>query len=85
MNYRKNDKNGDMLSILGYGCMRFPKKGNAIDEGKTEKLIIFAIEKGINYFDTAYLYRNSESVLGKILAKGYRNKVKIATKMPPFL
>lgn len=76
-----------MLSILGFGCMRLPKKGNGIDEEEAEKMIVSAIDRGVNYFDTAYLYSNgkSEIVLGKILAKGYRDKVKIATKLPPFL
>ncbi|MGB7595666.1 MAG: aldo/keto reductase [Erysipelotrichaceae bacterium] len=87
MNYRKNSKNGDSLSILGFGCMRLPKKGNAIDEEESVKMIISAIERGVNYFDTAYIYQNgkSETILGKALAQGYRDKVKIATKLPPFL
>ncbi|HZK71969.1 MAG TPA: aldo/keto reductase, partial [Clostridia bacterium] len=87
MNYRINSKNGDKISILGYGCMRFPKKGNSVDEERTERQIIAAIEQGVNYFDTAYIYHGgkSESILGQILAKGYRDRVKIATKMPPFM
>lgn len=87
MKYRLNAKNGDQLSILGFGCMRYPKKGNAIDVERTEALIVSAIESGVNYFDTAYVYNmgKSESILGEILAKGYRDKVKIATKLPPFL
>ena len=87
MKFRKNTKNNEMLSILGFGCMRLPKKGNSIDEEESEKMIVSAIDRGVNYFDTAYLYSNgkSEIVLGKVLAKGYRDKVKIATKMPPFL
>jgi len=87
MKFRKNTKNDEMLSILGFGCMRLPKKGNSIDEEEAEKMIVSAIDRGVNYFDTAYVYSNgkSEIVLGKILAKGYRDKVKIATKMPPFL
>jgi predicted aldo/keto reductase-like oxidoreductase len=87
MNYRKNMVNGDMLSILGFGCMRFPKKGNAIDEDKAEKLIVSAIESGVNYFDTAYVYHGgkSEVFLGKVLKKGYRDRVKIATKLPYFM
>jgi len=87
MKFRKNTKNDEMLSILGFGCMRLPKKGNSIDEEEAEKMIVSAIDRGVNYFDTAYLYSNgkSEIVLGKILAKGYRDKVKIATKLPPFL
>ena len=87
MNYRSNSKNGDKLSILGYGCMRFPKKGNSVDEERTERQIISAIEQGVNYLDTAYIYHGgkSEIILGQILAKGYRDRVKIATKMPPFM
>ena len=83
MKYRKIEKNKDKLSVLGYGCMRFPKKNRAIDYEKTEKQIITAIEKGVNYFDTAYLYPKSEETLGKILkSNNCREKVKIATKMP---
>ena len=79
MNYRINQKNGDRLSILGFGCMRFPK-----DEGETERLILRAIEQGINYFDTAYIYGNSETILGRILKRhNKREQVKIATKIPP--
>jgi len=81
MNYRKNKVNGDDLSILGFGCMRFPK-----DENETERLILYAIENGVNYFDTAYLYPNSEAILGRILSKsGKRKDVNIATKIPPYL
>lgn len=80
MLYRTNPKNGDKLSQLGFGCMRFAR-----DDREVEKQIVYAIEHGLNYFDTAYLYPNSEERLGKILAKGWRDKVYIATKMPPFL
>ncbi|MEL7654389.1 MAG: aldo/keto reductase [Bacillota bacterium] len=80
MNYRVNPKNGDRLSILGFGCMRFAK-----DEKEVEKQIIYAIENGVNYFDTAYMYQNSEAVLGRVLSKGYRDRVKIATKIPPHM
>ena len=80
MKYRVNPKNNDKLSILGFGCMRFTK-----DEKELEKQIIYAIENGVNYFDTAYIYPNSEVALGRVLAKGYRDRVKIATKMPPYL
>jgi predicted aldo/keto reductase-like oxidoreductase len=80
MHYRKNKLNGDELSVLGFGCMRFPK-----NEKETEELILYAIENGVNYFDTAYMYRNSEETLGRILNKhNKRNKVKIATKIPPY-
>ncbi len=87
MNYRKNSKNGDDLSILGFGCMHFPTKRNAVDEERTEALIISAIKQGVNYFDTAYIYHmgRSESILGNILSKGYRDQVKIATKLPHYL
>ena len=80
MNYRINPKNGDSLSILAFGCMRFAK-----DESEVERQIIHAIEQGVNYFDTAYIYPSSEVTLGKILAKGYRQRVKIATKLPHYL
>lgn len=88
MKYRKNAKNSEDLSVLGFGCMRLPKKGNAIDEERSIQMIHTAIKEGINYFDTAYIYNNgkSESVLGLALSTdGYRDKVKIATKMPPFM
>ncbi|MCL2564202.1 MAG: aldo/keto reductase [Defluviitaleaceae bacterium] len=81
MKYRTNPKNNDSLSALGFGCMRFPK-----DEKETEKIILHAIEKGVNYFDTAYLYGNSEATLGKVLNRNNkRTEVKIATKIPPAL
>ena len=72
MKYRVNPKNNDQLSVLGFGCMRFNK-----DEAEVERQIIHAIEQGVNYFDTAYIYPGSEVTLGKVLAKGYREKVKI--------
>ena len=81
MNYKEILKNGDRLSILGYGCMRFPK-----DDTELTKQLTLAIESGINYFDTAYIYPNSEERLGKFLAEGnYRQKVKIATKIPLYM
>jgi predicted aldo/keto reductase-like oxidoreductase len=85
MNYRK-DKYGNDLSILGYGCMRFPRKGGKIDMAVTEKLILQAIDAGVNYFDTAYIYPGSEAAVGEILAKNnLRGKVNIATKLPHYL
>jgi len=81
MKYRTNKVNGDNISILGLGCMRFPK-----NERESERIILRAIEKGINYFDTAYIYGNSEQTLGTILHRNNkRGAVKIATKIPPFL
>ena len=84
---RKNDRNGDELSILGFGCMRLPMKGASIDEEKAIKLIRDAADRGVNYFDTAYPYHGgrSEPLLGKALADGYRERVKIATKLPQFI
>jgi len=85
MNYRNNNENND-LSALGFGCMRFPKKGNSFDMVEVEKQIMYAIENGVNYFDTAYVYSGSEEALGIVLEKNNcRNKVKIATKLPHYL
>ena len=85
MQYRK-DKYGNDLSILGFGCLRFPQKGGRIDMEETEREIRYAIEQGINYFDTAYIYNGSETALGEILARnGLRGRVNIATKLPHYL
>lgn len=85
MQYRK-DKYGKDISILGYGCMRFSKKGNSINLEKAEKEVMNAINKGVNYFDTAYIYPGSEEALGKILEKNKaRDKIYIATKLPQYL
>ena len=85
MNYR-NDKYGTPLSILGYGCLRFPKDGNRIDMAATERQIMAAIRGGVNYFDTAYVYGGSEDALGRILEKNnVRKDVYIATKLPHYL
>lgn len=87
MKYRKIPKTGDLLSAIGYGCMRLPTRAGRIDEKKAEAQIRYAIEKGVNYFDTAYPYHNgaSESFLGKVFQdQSLRNKVKIATKLPPW-
>lgn len=75
-----------MLSILGYGCMRFSRKGGDIDIVKTEQELLAAYHAGVNYFDTAYVYPGSEAALGEILARnGIRDKVRIATKLPQYL
>ena len=85
MKYRL-DRYGNQISQLGYGCMRFTKKGNAIDYEKAEKEVLLAIEKGVNYFDTAYIYPGSEECLGRILAENKcRDKVYIATKLPQYI
>lgn len=85
MLYREVPKNGDKLSILGYGCMRLPVRLQSINEKLAEKQILDAMEAGINYFDTAVPYHNgkSEPFLGKVFSRnGCRDKVKIATKLP---
>ena len=85
MNYRL-DKYGNPLSVLGFGCLRFPQKKGRIDMEETEREIKLAIEQGINYFDTAYIYSGSEAALGEILEKNdLRDKVNIATKLPHYL
>ena len=85
MKYRK-DRYGNELSQLGYGCMRFTKKGTQIDYEKAEREVLHAIENGINYYDTAYIYSGSEECLGRILAEnGMRDKVNIATKLPQYM
>lgn len=85
MKYR-NDKYGEPISQLGYGCMRFTRKGGSIDHEKAEKEIMLAVEQGVNYYDSAYVYPGSEETLGKILAENRcREQVKIATKLPQYL
>ena len=85
MNYRL-DKYGNSLSVLGFGCMRFPTKAGRIDMAETEKQIMYAIQSGVNYFDTAYIYPGSEAAIGEIFQKhGVREKVYIATKLPHYL
>ena len=85
MQYRQ-DKHGDRLSILGFGCMRFLKKGNNIDLEEAEREIMEAYNAGVNYFDTAYVYSGSEAAIGEIFEKnGIRDKIKIATKLPQYL
>ncbi|MCL2376737.1 MAG: aldo/keto reductase [Defluviitaleaceae bacterium] len=78
MQYREDKASGNKLSALGLGCMRFPR-----DKAETERMILAAIEGGINFFDTAYIYPNSEKMLGEILAKHDKRKdVHVATKLP---
>ena len=85
MQYRKM-QDGTQISILGYGCMRFSSSGGRIDIDKAEKEVLLAIENGVNYFDTAYIYNGSEEALGTILARSHcRDKVNIATKLPYYL
>ncbi|BDZ70441.1 aldo/keto reductase [Methanobacterium petrolearium] len=84
MQYRKNEKNGDKISALGYGAMRLPTKNGMINKEKAKNQIYYAIDHGVNIIDTAFPYHGgaSESFLGEILKNGYREKVKLMTKMP---
>ena len=85
MQYRL-DKYGNELSALGFGCLRFPQKNGKIDMDATRAQIALAVEQGVNYFDTAYVYPGSEAALGGILeSEGLREKVNIATKLPHYL
>ena len=85
MNYR-SDRYGNQLSILGFGCMRFPQNLGLIDMKETESEIMTAYEAGVNYYDTAYIYPGSEAALGEILEKNrIRKNVYIATKLPHYL
>ena len=68
MQYRKDNKYGNDLSALGFGCMRFTKKFGVIDQDKAETEMLLALKGGVNYFDTAYVYPGSEVCLGKFLA-----------------
>ncbi len=85
MQYRK-DRKGNDISLLGYGCMRFARKGASIDLDKAEKEVMTAINGGGNYLDTAYIYPGSEAAVGEILQRNQcRDKVYIATKLPHYL
>lgn len=90
MRYKKFDNTGIDISVLGFGCMRFPMVRNGskeyVDEEKSIEMVHRAYELGVNYFDTAYFYceGQSENVLGKAL-KGIREKVYVSTKSPGHL
>lgn len=84
MQYR-NERYGNPISALGFGCMRFTRKGGSFDVAKAEKEVLRAVELGVNYFDTAYLYVGNEACLGEILSRNHlREKVHIATKLPQY-
>ena len=87
MLYRTMPQTGDKLSILGFGCMRLPMMEGKIDEARAIAQIRDAIDNGVNYLDTAWPYVGGESepLLGKALADGYRERVRIATKLPSWL
>ena len=89
MKYRKMGSLPWEVSALGYGCMRLPVSGiiPRVDERKAVEIIRYGIDRGINYVDTAWLYHlgQSEKVLGAALAGGYREKVRLVTKLPMML
>ena len=85
MQYRK-DQYGNEISALAYGCMRFSKENGKIDLAKAEREVLTAMELGVNYFDTAYIYGGSEAALGEILERNHcREKVYIADKLPHYM
>ncbi|OOB79428.1 MAG: hypothetical protein BEN18_04010 [Epulopiscium sp. Nuni2H_MBin001] len=88
MEYRKIAKEGAEVSLLGYGCMRFPTKGRGIDKELAFSQMKLAFDNGVNYYDTAYPYHagKSEVILGEFIKKyNIRDKIFIADKLPTFL
>ncbi len=90
MKYRKFGNLDWEASVLGFGAMRLPIVGkdvSRIDEPEAIKMIRHAVDQGVNYVDTAYPYHEAhgEIVVGKALLNGYRQKVKLATKLPSWL
>ncbi|MBQ5995915.1 MAG: aldo/keto reductase [Clostridia bacterium] len=87
MNYRDFGNTGEKISALGFGCMRLPeyeKDGKSfVDQEKTDEMLAFAFENGVNYFDTAphYCNHNSEAAVGHAV-KAFRDKILISTKCP---
>lgn len=77
MEYAQYGKTGMKVSRFGLGCMRFPS-----DEKEAIEMVRYAIDNGVNYLDTAYMYDDSESITGKALKEGYRNRTYLATKSP---
>ena len=91
MVYRVNPRNGDKVSLIGFGCMRWPMVKDedgkdVIDQEAVNEMVDYAIEHGINYFDTspAYLQGQSEKAAGIALSRHPRDKYYIATKLSNF-
>ncbi|MBN2238368.1 MAG: aldo/keto reductase [Dehalococcoidales bacterium] len=87
MKYRKFGKLDWDVSVLGFGVMRLPQTGDNmgdVDEELSIRMLRYAIDHGVNYLDSGYMYHmgKSEKVIGKALEGGYREKVKVATKLP---
>lgn len=83
MEYRAFGKTGQFASVLGFGMMRLKRKeDDTIDEAWAIKTLRSAIDRGLNYLDTAYVYKDSERVTGLCLQDGYREKVMLASKLP---
>ena len=94
MTYRVNPKNGDKISLLGFGCMRFPMlpgadspTGPEVNEQGAFALVDYAMSHGVNYYDTAWPYHQgvSESIIGKALQRYPRESYFLADKMPTYL
>ena len=83
MQYRVDPKSGNRISALGLGCMRFPGAPGHPDAKTADAIISRAVEQGINYLDTAYLYPGNEVCVGASLERlGLRDRVLLATKLP---
>ncbi len=80
MEYVEYGKTGMRVSRLGLGCMRFPQ-----DQDEAARMVRHAVDSGINYIDTAYMYPDSEEITGKALRDGYRNRAYLVTKSPIWL
>ena len=81
--YRVDPKSGNRISALGLGCMRFPGAPGRPDAKTADAIISRAVEQGINYLDTAYLYPGNEVCVGASLERlGLRDRVLLATKLP---